>query len=477
MKTLSQWLFLAFISFGTVYTLCGQEVSDQLTFTFSQEDASIHPRIKGIWKSIGGGYIWDARGDSFHLYSYTENYCFRERNDYQERLMIFEAQFLFKGDTLRIFPTDYGEQTAQLNTPVDFIRVGELPNCLSREKLQKAGTDMIFAIFLENMEENYAFSKERKLDWEKIRMRYIDRVKDTTNQDSLFQWMGEIVQSTKDHHTKIFNKSGQKIQYTYTPSSDIVYDAYSHQSKVKDLNTFFGQFFESNYRHISDTLLQGKGKKVLNGKIEWGRLNQGIGYIHIHQFSGFVKDPIPRKQQVDSIRYYMTEIIDNLRDTDAIIVDVSFNFGGFDAAALTIAGHFTPEKLWAYSNQVFHQNSYQTVMETYVYPSTAEPYLKPVYLLTTDITRSAAEIFSMAMRAIPHVKHVGKPTLGILSGMLNKSLGPFHTTCSYQRFLTPDGKFFEATGIPPEMELEIFNRPDVMKGHLEAVRELIRIIE
>ena len=69
------------------------------------------------------------------------------------------------------------------------------------------------------------------------------------------------------------------------------------------------------------------------------------------------------------------------------------------------------------------------------------------------------------------------PTLGILSGMLNKSLGDFHSTCSYQRLLSTDGQFYEGTGVPPDVPLEIFNRPDVMRAHLETVREVMALMD
>ena len=388
-------------------------VPGKLEYAFQPSQAKINPLLKGTWKSIGGGYIWDATGDSIRLYSYTENFCFKEQNDYLEGLMNSEAQFRLKQDTLQVFLTDYGASTQKLNTPWLFIREDEvLETCMDRETLQKSNPKVIWTIFLENLQENYAFPQERKMDWGLINHTYQDRITASTSHDSLFQWMGEVVLQTQDHHTKIFNKTGQKIQYTRVPSADTVYGAFLNQEEIKDLNEYYGRFFASNYENITDTLLRGEGTKSANGQLEWGMLNERIGYLHVHSFAGFVKTPQPRMRQIDSLQLAMTEAIHALQESESIIVDVSFNFGGFDAAALTVAGFFAERKVLAYTAQVFFEGDYVNSGPVYVFPSSSTPYTKPIYLLTSDISRSAAEGFTMMMKALPQVTHVGTPHFG-----------------------------------------------------------------
>ncbi|MEM9673200.1 MAG: S41 family peptidase [Bacteroidota bacterium] len=448
-----------------------------LEYTFLADEAIINPRISGYWKSLGGGYILDATADSIQLYSYTKNFCYKEKNDYLEGLLNAQSQFLSQGDTISIFLTDFGDKTSELQPRNDFVRISSLPDCISFSELQQSSPTLLFNLFIETLKENYAFSKERNLDWSAISEEFRTRLSDETTQEELFQLMGEVVRLTKDHHTKIIAQDGRTLQFTGVPSAEIVMDDFNSQSEVEDLNDYFNLFFKTNYENISDSLLHGKGQKVANKKIEWGSLDDKIGYIHIHSFAGFAPSSISRKQQLDTINYYMKEIISDFIDKDAIIVDVSFNFGGYDASGLTIASYFTDKPMLAYTSQVYSRGVFQNESELYVNPSEKVNFTKPVYLLTTDISRSAAESFAMMMKALPNVKLVGMNTLGILSGMLGKSIGEFYFTSSNQRLLSPDNEIYEVSGVKPDIELEVFTKENVFEGHKDAVREVMDIIE
>ena len=157
-------------------------------------------------------------------------------------------------------------------------------------------------------------------------------------------------------------------------------------------------------------------------------------------------------------------------------MDVSFNFGGYDASGLTIASYFTDQPVQAYISQVYHKGAFHNESKLYVNPARIN-FTKPVYLLTTDISRSAAESFAMAMEALPNIKLVGTNTLGILSGMLGKSIGEFYFTSSNQRLLSPHHKIYEVTGVEPDIALKVFTKENIFGGHKEAVRNVMEIIE
>jgi len=172
----------------------------------------------------------------------------------------------------------------------------------------------------------------------------------------------------------------------------------------------------------------------------------------------------------------MNEIVTNLQQAEAIIVDVSFNFGGFDASALTIASYFTDKPIFAYTSQVFNNGEFYNEDKVFVYPS-EKPFTKPVYVLMTDISRSAAECFAMMMEPLPNVQLVGTSTLGTLSGMLGKSIGGFYTTYSNQRLVNSAGDYFEVKGVTPDIELTVFEESDIMNAHLNTVKKIVNDIE
>lgn len=472
---------ILYILMFILFSYCSQHKEkiseDQLEYTFLKEENSVNPKIVGIWKSIGNGYYIEAKKDSMLLYSYTKNFTYKEKNDYLEGLLNSQSRFDQRADTIGIYLTDFGEQTKTLQSKKDFIKVKELPkDYITYDQMQKLPSKELFKLYIETLEENYAFKNERKLDWKEILETYGDSISETTSREQLFKIMGAIATKTRDQHTKVIAEDGRTLQYSITPSAEKVKEVFNTQSEIENLNDYFNLFFETNYKNVSDSLLLGKGRKVANGKLEWGSLNDNIGYINIHSFAGFASKKYTRKQQIDSINYYMQKIIKSFADKEAIIVDVSFNFGGYDASGLTIAGYFTDDPILAYFQQVYSNGAYYNEDSVIVEPADSINYTKPVYLLMTDITRSAGESFAMMMDALPNVKLVGTNTLGTLSGMLGKSIGDFYTTSSNQRLISVDNKFYEVTGVEPAINLNVFPREHIFNGHKNAVREIIKII-
>ena len=362
-----------------------------------------------------------------------------------------------------------------MQTKKDFIRISHLPeNCISFTEMTQLDKKSQLNLYRETLEENYAFKKERQLDWNTIFEAYNDSI--LTKEKDLFEVMGEIATLTKDQHTKVISKDGTRRQYSITPSALDVQHAFENQDEVKNLNEYFNLFFSTNKSNISDSLLVDGGQKVLNENIQWGKLNREVGYINLLSFAGFLDSEFTRQQQIDSIKMHMENIIDSLKDVEAIVVDVSYNFGGFDASALTIAGYFTDKPRYAYTSQVYNDGVFYDEGKIMIQPASIS-FTKPVYVLMTDISRSAAENFAMMMDALPNVTLVGTNSLGILSGMLGKSIGEFYTTYSNQRLVNSEGAYFEVKGVRPEIEIVVFPKNDVMNGHMNAIREILSLIE
>ena len=343
--------------------------------------------------------------------------------------------------------------------------------------MQHLNYSNLFQLFIETIRENYAFSKERNMNWDAIRAQYENRITEKTSKEELFQLLGEVVTLTKDHHTKIIDKSGQTLQYRGTRAAEVVTSVFKEQSEIKNLNEYFNLFFQTNYKNISDSLLKGKGKKSANKQIEWGALNDSVGYISIYSFTGFAPEGYTRKQQIDSIKAAMEQILTVLNGKKAIIVDISFNFGGYDAAALSIAAFFADSPAFAYQSQVYNNGNFYKESNVYVRPSGKIKYTKPIYVLMSDITRSAAEGFAMIMKALPNVTLVGTNTMGILSGMLGKSIGDFYFTSSNQKLLAPSGKCYEVSGVQPDIPMTLFSKENVFEGHKKAVQQIVDIIQ
>ena len=146
-----------------------------------------------------------------------------------------------------------------------------------------------------------------------------------------------------------------------------------------------------------------------------------LGYLNVltmERFSSIKRRPPDDATALDSA---LDDAMASFRDAPAVIVDVSNNDGGFNSLAQHIAGRFADRARPAYTKVAFGARDVDPQpFETK--PSRRTRYLGPVYLLTSDITLSAAEVFVLYMRALPNVIHVGETTRGALSDTINKPL-------------------------------------------------------
>ena len=155
---------------------------------------------------------------------------------------------------------------------------------------------------------------------------------------------------------------------------------------------------------------------------------------------------------MQDVRLAMTD----LHDTQAMILDIRINGGGYDGVGLEIARYFTSTSFDAFTKKAVTTNGSFTPEASIVIdpiPDESLQYLsKPVILITSGTTASAAEIFTMTMAELPQVTLLGDNTSGELSDMLVKILPNLWTfTLSNEVYLTPGGDLYEMVGIPPEI--------------------------
>jgi len=147
--------------------------------------------------------------------------------------------------------------------------------------------------------------------------------------------------------------------------------------------------------------------------------------------------------------------------------------GGYDAVSLAIAGHFTDTRELAYTKQA-GDSANPVVTSLYVLPASGSRFTGPTYILTADMTRSAGETLTLAMRALPNVTHAGQKTRGSLSDEFYKALpNGWYISMSNEIYKDPQGRIWEGVGIEPELPLTVFEKEDPTSGRVEAVRALM----
>jgi len=157
-------------------------------------------------------------------------------------------------------------------------------------------------------------------------------------------------------------------------------------------------------------------------------------------------------------------------DKKGVIIDIRTNGGGMDSNSHIISGRFADKKRIAYYK---HQrkkgtNSYTRLKTKYLKPKGKKQFTKPVVVLTSDHTASAADVFALMMKELPYVTIVGDRTQGIFSDMYSFKLpNGWNATLSHQRYLSSEKVNYEGRGVQPDIKL--LNQPEDIKTNIDPL--------
>jgi C-terminal processing protease CtpA/Prc len=99
-------------------------------------------------------------------------------------------------------------------------------------------------------------------------------------------------------------------------------------------------------------------------------------------------------------------------------------------------------------------------------------------LLIGPDTLSGGEKFAMAlMGRTPRVTFVGENTQGVFSDIWGRKLPNGWTFgLPTELYLTPDGKSFDARGVPPDIRVPVYPKDDLEKRRDGAVERAIQVL-
>ena len=91
---------------------------------------------------------------------------------------------------------------------------------------------------------------------------------------------------------------------------------------------------------------------------------------------------------------------------------------------------------------------------------------------------SAAETFTMTvLDRQPHVTRVGANTQGVFSDVLGRKLpNGWSFGLPNEIYLTKDGRAFDETGVPPDVEVPIFPTEDLANGRDSALNKAVELL-
>ena len=417
--------------------------------------------LNGVWRSQGYGWVWAIKDGSLRTYDESGPYCIEtDRDRLRDRL---EHGFKLSSDRRQLRLPLY-DPAYQFN----FDRVGVLPEACARAPAKDPETvlDALDRIF----SAHYAFFQTRKVDWPALMAAAKAKVTPATSEEELLEVMRTLLANIDDNHVSLRGRvNGKKIVCDTGEGPALKPVADRARLDGAEPDDMVERWRQDVWKAADD--LQPTGRTTANGNIKYGLTDGDIGFLAILSMTDFDPDDTDDAAALDDALDEAMALFENAK---AVIVDASINDGGEDVLARRIAARFADKRTLVYSKYAGDAPGARP-QQIYLEPSDRSRFTGPVYLLTSNVTVSAAEIFTMAMRALPNVTHAGQATRGALSDELTKRLpNGWRITLSNEVYLDAAGKAWEGAGVPPRFAIPVFTEnADAAQSYRQAVRALV----
>ena len=113
---------------------------------------------------------------------------------------------------------------------------------------------------------------------------------------------------------------------------------------------FSDEFGSDWLDHVRRRILSGKGHFAARDTVAWGHLPSGLGYISLMACESLSEDE-GGHADVLAARQVFGRALKDLADARGLIVDLRYNYGGWDRVPSTLASHLTDSTVRAFTKQ------------------------------------------------------------------------------------------------------------------------------
>jgi C-terminal processing protease CtpA/Prc len=298
-----------------------------------------------------------------------------------------------------------------------------------------------FEYLWKTLDEKYSFFEYKKVDWNAMHSKYSKMIYNSMSNNSLFNVMLEMLSELKDSHVNLsspFKISRYEIQFISSPAN---YD-----------DKLIKKYIGNNY--------------FSTGPFIYQIINMGqIGYLRYESFEDKITS-----EDIDFV-------LDKLKSTKGIIIDLRSNGGGVIANIFTLASRFADKSRHIYTSYIKNGPGHEDFdgPNIVTLSPSSNNFKGQVCILTNRNSYSATSFFVLAMRNFPNVKIVGDTTGGGLGAPTGAELpNGWGIRFSCSRTLSPEGENFE-NGIPPSITVNM-TTDDQKKGKDTIIETAMNII-
>ena len=256
-----------------------------------------------------------------------------------------------------------------------------LAACVDEEEQPDTPTGNFEALW-RIIDERYCFldykQQQYGLDWQQVHQKYAARVNDTMTDMQLFEVLTQMLAELRDGHVNL--------------------------TAAHDYGRYWS-WYEDYPANLSDSLLRrymGTDYRMAAG-LDYRILDDHTGYVRYESFSS----PIGEGN--------LDEVLAYLMPCQGLIIDIRSNGGGDLTNAELLAARFCQQRtLVGYMQHKTGpgHTDFSPMKARYLEPSKNIRWHKPVVVLTNRHVFSAANEFTMMMKALPSVTVVGDRTGG-----------------------------------------------------------------
>nr|WP_299343037.1 S41 family peptidase [Allomuricauda sp.] len=419
--------------------------------------------INGTWESIGSGWILNIKDSTdYSLYDVTAVSCLPNRKASISEIM---EELSLKNDTLSL---KKGVITYK------FTKIAALPEICSAVQTEDEKNDPLynFEVFADNVKEHYAFMELNNINWDSLYTAQKEKLIVKPTEVNLYKILEETLEKLNDNHAYLEASDTLYAQLEAEEEEVVVVEEETEtETEIREYGDLEVAIMVAD-NHLQEVMT--RDSKL----IRWGKLTDNIGYVQImamwlHADLQIPKELIEKKgyldayvetfhkmyegdyikKEVDAVKKIMDNVMADLSAMESIVMDVRFNGGGQDAVSFEILSRFIEDSLHIANQRLKYGNALSPTLPLYI-EGTQEAYNKPVYVLTSPQTGSAAEAFSIATMVMPKVKRIGSATTGAMSTALEKTLpNGWSFSISNEIYMDTEGNIYENKGIPVDHEL------------------------
>ncbi|HEA53698.1 hypothetical protein LCGC14_0965360 [marine sediment metagenome] len=433
---------------------------------------SVFSDLQGVWRSQGYGKILLIERDQYTLFEETTISCrklytgtIEELNQYYEDVVVSPGGHAFSAHRV--------SGVARIR----FRCLKALPATAAATRRNDArDPEYNFEIFWRTFDEQYALFELKSVAWDQAYLTYRPQINARSSRETLFATMAAMLRPLKDGHIRLntpwghYNAGAQPALYQRLTQE--LEDA----NDDRDLPSYLGDLKEWLHAVIHEDYLMGGARHGGNRLLEWGRLNNAVGYMNIRAMagqSGKTGEPAADLMAVDNV---MRKVLADVGDLSNLIVDLRSNGGGYDGVALRMAAYLMDRKRLAFTKSARHGSGFTGKQPVHVVPA-SETYRGNLFVLTSELTASAAEIFVLSLLQHPRLTLIGEPTQGILSDTLECHLpNGWHMTLSNEIYRAYDGQLYEDVGIPPHIRMHYLGRKGREEGKDPMLERVLKLV-